>query len=372
MKHLYEELFFHKVGAGASCQVPTTGKKLHSFKVNFLITTDSIFYSATGFSERRRVENNEIVFTRFFICKFAEQIEHVCLQPFNNFIKTIDFCIVVCHAYCFRTDVDSSNLGCTALCSIEGKATGVGEAVQNLFAFSNFSNSLAIVLLVEEETCLLSIFHINSVTDTVFVDFSSSGAFRVKQVRFKEAFIFFHTFQTTNLHIVTFVQATDILSHFMHNLYQQVKEHFLTHFNTQRKSLSYENIIEAVNGKSGESICFAKNKTAAVKIFLAHYGQTIVQCVTQATFPESFVKFIISISRNNAHSDFRHVIYKTGANIFTFMSYNINKVAILVFALNFGYFFTKYPRVTGASHLFSFRSYKKSCVVAHNSNLFRF
>ena len=226
--------------------------------------------------------------------------------------------------------------------------------------------------MVEEEAGFLSVFYINCVTNTVFVDFGSGRTFRVKQVRFKETFIFIHTFQTANLHIVTFVQATDILSQLTHNLDEQIKEHFLTHFNTQGQSLSYQNIIEAVNSKTRESICFAKNQTAAVKIFLAHYGHTVVNCITQTAFPESFVKFIISISRNNAHSDFGHIIYKTSANIFAFMSYNINKVAILVFAFNFGYFFTEYPRMTSASHLLAFRSYKKSCVVAHNSNLFRF
>ena len=248
----------------------------------------------------------------------------------------------------------------------------MSKAVQNLLALSNFSNSLTIILLVKEEASLLSVFYINGVTDTVLVDFSSSGASRVKQVRFKEAFIFFHTLQTTNLHIVTLVQATDFLPHLTHNLYQQIKEHFLTHFNTQGQGLGYKNIVEAVNGKTGESISFTKNQTTAVKILLPHYGQTIVQSVTQATFPKGFVKFIISISRNNAHSDFGNIVYKTGAYIFTLVGYNVNQITILVFAFHFGYFFAKHPRMTSASSLFSFGGYKKSCVVAHSLNLFRF
>ena len=259
VQHLYEEFFFHKVGARASCQVTTAGKKLHSFKVNFFITTNSIFYSATGFSKCRRVKNDEVIFMRFFLSHFAKQIKYVCLQAFNNFIKAIDFCIVISHAYCFRTDVNSSNFCSTTLSSIQSKAAGVGKAIQNLFAFSDFSNSLAVILLVKEEAGLLSVFYINGVTNTVFVDFSSSRAFRVKQVRFKETFIFIHTFKTTNLNIVAFIQATNILSQLTHNLNEQVKEHFFTHFDTQGQSLSYKNIIETVNSKTGESVCFAKN-----------------------------------------------------------------------------------------------------------------
>ena len=119
------------------------------------------------------------------------------------------------------------------------------KTIQHFFISDKRRNGRPVFLLIKEEASLLSIFHINGVTDTVLVDFSSSGASRVKQVRFKEAFIFFHTLQATNLHIVTLVQTTNFLSHLTHNLYQQVKEHFLTHFNAQGQGLSYKNIIEA-------------------------------------------------------------------------------------------------------------------------------
>ena len=129
--------------------------------------------------------------------------------------------------------------------------------------------------------------------------------------------------------------------------------------------MRYQQIIVAVYSQAGEHICFAENQTAAVKITLTHNRQTVIQRIAQAALPKGFVKLVIGIGGNNAHTNFGMVIHKTGAQIFALRRYHIHQIAVGILAFNFSYLFTEHPGMTAARSALSLRGYEKFCIFTH-------
>ena len=129
--------------------------------------------------------------------------------------------------------------------------------------------------------------------------------------------------------------------------------------------MRYQQIIVAVYSQAGEHIRFTENQAAAVKIALAHNRQAVIQCIAQTALPKGFVKLVISISGNDAHTDFGMIVHKAGAQIFALGGYNIHQVTVGILAFNFSYFFTEHPGMTAACSALSLRGYEKFCIFTH-------
>ena len=73
---LKEELFVHKVRAGAGCKISTVFYKFHSAHVDLFVACDSFFYRCSGLGEGRRIEYYDIErFALFF--QAGEKFEYV-------------------------------------------------------------------------------------------------------------------------------------------------------------------------------------------------------------------------------------------------------------------------------------------------------
>ena len=278
--------------------------------------------------------------------QIAQQIKNIRLQAVHNIGAIVNRSVMLRHLHCLRTDINRGNARSAAL-------------------GGNLGNRLTVILLVEEEAGLLAVFYINRIFDAVFDNLGSHSAGFGAQIGSKPVLALLHALQQADSYVVALVQATDFLSHLAQNFNQQFKQHLLAHFNTQGQGLRYQQIIIAVYGQSGEHIRFAENQTAAVKITLAHNRQAVIQRIAQTTLPKGLVKLIISISGNNAHTDFGMVVHKTGAQILALGRYYIHQITVGIIAFNFSYLFTEHPGMTAACGTLSLRGYEKFCIFTH-------
>ena len=87
---------------------------------------------------------------------------------------------------------------------IQRKRACVREAVQHLCILAKSLDCQTIVFLIQEKSCLLSVFDINHISDTIFHNLN----FGIKFFTDK-AFDSLHAFILTNLCIASFIHATD-------------------------------------------------------------------------------------------------------------------------------------------------------------------
>ena len=297
--------------------------------------------------------------------QIAQQIKNIRLQSVHNIRTIVNRCVMLRHLHCLRTDINCGNARSAALGSIQRKGTGVGKAVQHMLALGNLGNRLTVIFLVEEEACLLAVFYINRIFDAVFDNLGSHSAEFGAQIGSKPVLALLHALQQANSYVIALIQAADFLSHLAQNFNQQLKQHLLAHFNTQGQGLRYQQIVVAVYGQAGKHIRFAENQTAAVKITLAHNRQAVIQRIAQAALPKGFVKLVIGIGGNNAHTDFGMVVHKAGAQILALGRYYIHQITVGILAFNFSYLFTKHPGMTAACSALSLRGYEKFCIFTH-------
>ena len=86
------------------------------------------------------------------------------------------------------------------------------KTVQYMLTTGDLSNSLTIILLIQEEACFLTVLHIYIIPDPVFNDFRQRLPWFCSLCKRKPALVFLHAFQQADLHIVAFIQAPDFLT----------------------------------------------------------------------------------------------------------------------------------------------------------------
>ena len=209
VEHLAEQVVAHEVRARAGRQVTAAGQEFHSFQVDFFIAPDGIADGMARLGEGRRVEDDEVIVMALVFSQVREQIEDVGLLGRDDGFQAIAADVLVSHVDSFLRNIDSCDAGCPALGRIKGKGPGMSEAVQDMFAGSDFGDSQAVVFLIQEEARLLAIFDVYIIEDAVFVDRRQDAARLRQEVRFIPAFILFHAVQFTDLDVIPFVNAAD-------------------------------------------------------------------------------------------------------------------------------------------------------------------
>ena len=233
-----------------------------------------------------------------------------------------------------------------------------------MLAFGNACHSLAVIFLVEEKACFLSVFNIYAVTDAVF-NYFGYGIFVFHCFGRKPAFVFCHAFQFAYFYIVALINTADIFTAAAQNLYQHRENFFFAQFYAQRQSLRYQNIVKAVYRKAREHICLTKNKAAAFKIIARHYRAAVIDSILQTALPESCIEFIVGIGGNNAYFNFGIIVNKTRTKIFSFIGYNINQIAIGISSFDIGNFICIYPGMAASCGTLAFGGNIYFCVIAH-------
>ena len=171
-----KQFIFHKMGTGTGCKKSAVFYQFHSTKIDLTVAFDCIFDRTAGFCKCRWIQNDHIVlFSLFF--ELRKQFKNIFTYKFYGFIQTIQFRIFLC--------LVNSKLRCIYSCyffrsgdsCIQCKRTGMCKAVQYPRIFTELLNRKTIIFLVKEKSCLLSVFDIDLISDTIFLNFDKCRKF---------------------------------------------------------------------------------------------------------------------------------------------------------------------------------------------------
>ena len=212
-------------------------------------------------------------------------------------------------------DVGGCHPGSPALGSVQGKAAGMGKAVQHGMPGGKACHSPAVILLVKEKAGLLPVFKVHMVVYAVFTDLGLGG-FRVALAGQGEpALVLFQPLLGTQGFIVAFVDAVNGLSVRPQHLSQKREEHRLQLFHAYAQGLGDQNIVEPVYRQAGELVCLAKNEAAGGKVGRLQHRFAVGPCVLHPAAPEGSVKGVVGVAGNKAYPDLALQREKAGAEI---------------------------------------------------------
>ena len=352
VEHPAEQVVTHEVGARTGREVTAAGQEFHGFQVDFLVAPDGVVDGMARFGEGRRVEDDEIIVMALVVGQVGQEVEDVGLLGRDDVFQAVAADIFVGHVDGFLGNVDGCDAGRPALGCIEGKGSGMGEAVQDMLAGSDFGDSQAIVFLVQEESRLLAIFHIDIVEDAVFVDGRQDAARLGQKVGLIPAFILFHAIQFADFDVVPFINASDGDAHGGQFVDESLEDDRFDLVHAVAQGLGDEDVVIAVYGQARHVVGVAEDEAAAGEVFIAHDGLAVVQGIFDPALPESFVEAVVGIARHDAHTYLRNVVGKARAEISVFVAVDVDDVPCLVRAFDMGHFFAIYPGVAAAGSPF--------------------
>ncbi len=354
VEHLAEQVIAHEVRTRARSQIAAARQEFHRFQVDFLIAPHGVADGMTRFGESRRVEDDEVIVMALVFSQVREQIEDVGLFGRDDGFQAIAADVLVSHVDSFLRNIDSCDAGRSALGRIKGKGPGMSEAVQDMFAGSDFGDSQAVVFLIQEEARLLAIFDVYIIEDAVFVDRRQNAARLRQEVRFIPAFILFHAVQFTDLDVIPFVNAADGDAHGSQFIDEGFEDDRFYLVHAVAQGLGDEDIVVAVHRQSRHIVSVTEDEAAAGEVLLTHDRPAVVQGVLDPALPESFVEAVVGIARHDAHADLGNIIGKARPQVAVLIAVNVDDVPGLIRAFDMGHFFPIYPGVATAGGPFPF------------------
>ena len=191
--------------------------------------------------------------------------------------------------------IDRHN-GCRTGCrAVETERPGMREAIEHVLSRCELRRCAAIILLVEEKACFLTMDIVNIVQDTVFADRHMAVQVRLQVFECYEAGSLLHALFFPQLSIVALVDRLDLLAAGAQCLQQERKQLRLAQLHAQREHLRDQDRAEAVNRQAGKPVRLAKDQAAIVKI-RAHDRTAVIDRILDTPRPESLVKAIVRIA----------------------------------------------------------------------------
>ena len=243
-------------------------------------------------------------------------------------VEVVALGVALCHGNGFGADVGGGYPGSPALGGVQGKAAGVGKAVQHGVPGGKACHSPAVVFLVKEKAGLLPVFKVYMVVDAVFADLGLGGVRVALAGQGKPALVLFQPFLGAQGFIVAFVDAVNGLSVCPQYLGQQGEEHRLQLFHAHAQSLGDQNVVEPVHRQPGELVGLAKDEAAGGKVGRFQHGLAVGPCVLHPAAPEGGVKGIVGVAGNKAYPDLALQREKTGAEISALGADHIHQCAV--------------------------------------------
>ena len=188
---------------------------------------------------------------------------------------------------------------------IQCKRTGMCKAVQYPRIFTKLLNRKTIIFLVKEKSCLLSVFDIDLISDTIFLNFDKCRKFFPDK-----SFVQFHTFLLTDFCIASLINTADRNTVFRENFLNKIQNQLFPAIDSKRQRLYDQNILKLVNHKSRKKIRLAKDHAAARSIRNLF---AVFPCIPHALLKKIFINLLIFISCQKTNGNFGISVDKTSA-----------------------------------------------------------
>lgn len=221
-----EQRFSHEVRAGAGRKVAAPWQQPHSLEIYLLVAALRRPYGAGALCERRRVEDYEVIGVASRAVKLGEQVEHVSL-PELHIGEAVLLRVAAGHLDGVRGDIHGGHGLGSGCCGVQRKRAGMREAVEDGTSLRNAADSLAVVLLIEEESGFLTVDVVHGVFYAVFCYFGHAGKVGAKPRASPEALVFLHALKLAYLNVVALVYRGDMLAHIREGLHKQLVERVL-------------------------------------------------------------------------------------------------------------------------------------------------
>lgn len=129
---------------------PPLGRHFIAPEVYVLVPAIRVLHRGGGFCERRRVEDDVVVFFLFRLCHLRQQLEYVRAKVFHPVFKPVQRRVFLHLLDCKSGNIDSCHLFRSGEGTVQRESSRVGEAVENHPSLRELCGGLAVVLLVEE------------------------------------------------------------------------------------------------------------------------------------------------------------------------------------------------------------------------------
>ena len=343
-QHLAEQLIGHKVGAGTGGQIAAPGKQLHGPAVDLPIAPDGRLHRLAGLGEGRRVQNNKVIVMALLLAQLGEQVEHIGALEAHPVLQPVAPGVFSGHVDGGLGDVHTGDVLRSAHSRVQAEGAGVGKAVQHPFACGDAGHCRPIILLVEEEAGLLSVLHIHQIAHAVFHDLRY-GTFRGRQTfNGIPALALLQSFPEPDGHIVSLVDAPDVLAHLAQNVQQGGKHHVLHPLHAQGEHLHGQDRVIPIHRQAGHLVGLAVDQAAALEVGTGHDRSAVAQGVLHPAAPEGGVKPVIGAAGDEPNGDLGGVVVKTGTQIGAARQH-IHQTAVLRRALHAADLLAVHPRV---------------------------
>ena len=326
-QHLDEQLLGGKMRAACRGEVAAPGQELHGPVVDLLVAPHGVFHRAAGFGESRRVEDDEIVGVAFFF-EAGQKLEGVLAEEVHVG-QAVALRVPLGHGDGVGADVRCRDPGCAAAGCVEGKAAGVGEAVQHGVAGGEAGDRPAVVLLVEEEAGLLAVLEIDVVVDAVLADLGLGGGGVALTRQLEPALALLEALFGPQGLVVPLVDAVDGLAVGPQHFGEEGEEEGLQLLHADAEGLGDEDVVEAVHGQAGELVGLAEDDPAGREVGGLEDGLAVGPGVLDAAAPEAGVEGIVGVAGDEADADLALERDEAGAEVSALRAHHVGKGPVL-------------------------------------------
>ena len=326
-QHLDEQLLGGKMRAACRGEVAAPGQKLHGPVVDLLVAPHGVFHRAAGFGEGRRVEDDEIVGMAFFF-EAGQKLEGILAEEIHVG-QAVALRVPLGHGDGVGADVRCRDPGCATAGCVEGKAAGVGEAVQHGVAGGEAGDCPAVVLLVEEEAGLLAVLEIDVVVDAVLADLGLGGGGVDLTRQLEPALALLEALFGTQGLVVPLVDAVDGLAVGPQDFGEEGEEDGLQLLHADAEGLGDEDVVEAVHGQAGELVGLAEDDPAGREVGRFEDSLAVGPGVLDAAAPEAGVEGVVGVAGDEADADLALERDEAGAKVSALRAHHVGEGSVL-------------------------------------------
>ena len=278
--------------AAACREVASAREQLHRFQVDLLISSLCRARGRAGFRKGGRIENDHIPVAAVFVLRLRQQLEHIRGHKIH-IRDPVELRVALCHVDRRLRDIHSGDvLG--GLRRVQRERPRMREAVQHTFAPCDLRDGAAVVFLVEEKACFLSLDIVHVIADTVLGDDDLAAQVGPQPFHRIKALVLFQPLQLAHLDVVALVDRVDRIAALSQRLDQIAEQHLLDTVDTQRQHLCHQHVLELIHRQPREAVCLAEDQTAGGKV-LSHHRHAVVERVVDAAAVKRLIKFIVRV-----------------------------------------------------------------------------
>ena len=245
----------------------------------------------------------------------GEQVEHVRTDKVHAVQKAVAGCIVPGHVHRRLAHIHGGDVLRPAVGGVEGKAPGVGEAVQHPPPPGQTGHRPAVIFLVQEKPGFLAVFKVYVVKNTVFTDGGMGGLRRRLPGEREPALALRQALPGAEGGVVSLIDAPDLLPVLPQHVCQQRENHILPLLHAVGEGLGYQGVVEAVHSEAGELVGLAEDEAAAVELLRGQYRLSIGPGILDPPPPEGGVKLVVGVAAEEPDADLAGQAQQAGAQV---------------------------------------------------------